>query len=93
MTADERRAEWDPKFRFRPYRLRKGSVPGVDAFGQEWLAGAGCPDEGGIGTMLTTLKGDGEYGDDDRVGILDTADWQRGQPGSWVINPHATGKE
>jgi hypothetical protein len=82
----ERRAEFDPRQRFRPYRLTRATE---DARGQEWLAAAGCPTEAGIGLMLVTLKADGEYGDSDSIGILDTAGWEHGSAGSWVINPHA----
>lgn len=83
MNAEERRAEWDPRQRFRPYRQR--------AKRQEWLAAAGCPTEDGVGLMLRTLKEDGEYTDRDSVGILDTAPWEHGEPGTWLLNPHATG--
>lgn len=76
-------AEWDPRQRFRPYRLRGRQ--------QDWLAAAGCPTQDGVGTMLLTLKEDGEFTDNDRVGILDTAAWEEGEAATWLINPHATG--
>lgn len=86
--SDERRERWDPRQRFRPYLVRIGKR-GKPEGGQEWVAGAGCPTPGGIVTMLITLYLDGEFGHHaNRVGVLDTAGWQRGNPGTWVINPH-----
>lgn len=84
MTPDKRIAEFDSWQRFRPYRLLGER--------QEWLAAAGCPTEEGVGTMLRTLKKDGEFTDNDRVGILDTAGWEEGKAATWLINPHATGE-
>lgn len=84
MKPKERIAEYDARQRFRPYRLRRGR--------QEWLAAAGCPTAEGVGVMLRALLEDGEYSTRDSVGILDTAAWEHGEPGTWLVNPHATGE-
>lgn len=85
--AAERRDRWDGRFRFRPYRIKVGRR-GRRLGEQEWIAAAGCPTWGGIVPMLIQLHADGEFRTTDRVGVLDTAGWRRGQPAFWVINPH-----
>lgn len=85
MTPEERIAEWDPRQRFRPYRVTARGE-------QEQIAYAGCETHDGIGCMLVTLKADGEFTEADRVGILDTVGWSTGEAAEWLVNPHATGK-
>lgn len=93
-TAEERREDYDPRQRFRPYRARVRRLAVGDEHSAEWIAAAGCDSHDGIGVMLTTLAADGEYDRvADAVGILDTGPWAEGQPGSWLINPFGKAKE
>lgn len=78
--ADMRRGRFDPRQRFRPYRIWPTGE-------REWIAGAGCETELGVVPMLVQLHADGEFTTLDHVGVLDTAGWRRGNPGRWAINP------
>lgn len=85
-TDQQRRDEYDPRQRFRPYARDRST--GMS----EWVACAGCPTLEGIGPMLQTLRDDGEYTSADQIGILDTAPWHVGSPGHWLISPYAEGE-
>jgi len=79
--AAQYRERFDPRQRFRPYRV-------TDDGDREWIAAAGCETELGIVPMLIQLHADGEYASSDHVGVLDTGPWRRGNPGRWVVNPY-----
>lgn len=64
--------------RFRIYRLRAGDLAIV----------ASCETPEEMGYALFHLSGDGEFPDDDCVGVLDTAE----DPGHWVVNPFTLGR-
>lgn len=82
MTKRDYRAEWDPRQRYRPYKISKDGE-------QTWVACAGAETAAGMGTMIVTLKEDGEWEDHEAVGVLDTLRWAAGKPGEWIINPYA----
>ena len=93
MTPEERKAEFDPKQRYRLYQLdarRVGRDLVVLSDRQRWVAGAGAETPAGLGLMIVQLNEDG--GEIDvalPLGILDTEPWERGEPGVWLANPHA----
>ncbi len=68
----------DEDNRFRLYVVRGG---------ERRLLATGPTGES-IGCALVTLKAEGEWTDEDRVGILDTLG-RDDVPGSWVVNPYA----
>ena len=71
---------WDERNRYRIYRLRKGQL--------ELLATT--PTVRGVGLTIATLSDEGEFGYDDRLGVLDGI---RGRgKGRWMTNPFATGR-
>lgn len=76
--ADDYRARWDPEQRFRLYFVADGKTPAdrVEVAATEtWQ---------GIGTMLRVLTEEGELAGG-RSAILDTAPWETGYPGEWVV--------
>lgn len=56
--------------------------------GQPQLLGETSKD--GVGTALVTLFNDGEWNDDDRVGILFRE--HEDETGIWIVNPFGVGR-
>lgn len=68
-----------PEERFRIYRLRYGEL--------ELLATT--PTAEGMGVALCTLAEEGEWVENEAVGVLDTLG-RDDEPGTWIVNPYVT---
>lgn len=76
--ADDYRARWEPRERFRIYFVWDGQTPA------ERIEVAGTETWEGIGTMLRTLTKEGELVGG-RSAVLDTLPWAAGYPGHWIV--------
>lgn len=82
MTRRDYAAEWDPRHRYRIFKLVDGEPNEV----------ASTDSAAGVGLCLVTLWEEGEWSDQHAIGILDTARWEKGKPGEWIVNPYARSK-
>jgi hypothetical protein len=78
-AADAYRERWDPTQRFRLYLVPAGMYPGNRV---EVVA---CATIEAVGPMLELMRAEGEIDPGDRTGILDTAPWEYGHPGDWIV--------
>ena len=76
--ADDYRARWEPRERFRIYFVANGRGP------DDRVEVAATETWDGIGTMLRQLTKEGEL-NGGRSAILDTGPWENGYPGIWVV--------
>jgi hypothetical protein len=81
MAKRDYAAEWDPAQRYRIFRVVEG----------EPLEIASTNTSQGVGLCLVTLWEEGQWSEKEAVGVLDSANWEKGKPGSWIINPYARG--
>lgn len=73
------RERWDPEQRFRLY-VRLAGTAMSDR--REVMA---VETSAMIGPMIELARSEGEFGPRDRSAVLDTAPWEFGKPGEWII--------
>ncbi len=74
-----RRERWDPRQRYRLYVVPAGGRPA------DRIEIAACETEEGIGGMAILMRAEGEVGPNDRTAILDTAPWEEGAAGTFIL--------